>query len=83
MVDEGFGNMGYGFGLPLGSVHQEELTIRIYSLREGGFTDQLDEKWSVQGGVGWGGVGLGGGCSGLREIWIRNYLEFWSCLGFF
>ena len=45
MVDEGFSNLGYGFGLPLGSVHQEELTIKIYNLRESGFTDTLDEKW--------------------------------------
>ena len=45
MVDEGFGNVGYGLGLPLGSVHQEELTIKIYNLREAGFIDTLDEKW--------------------------------------
>ena len=45
MVKNGFGNFGYGFGLPKNSIYAEELTISIYQLRETGFTDTLDEKW--------------------------------------
>ena len=36
---------GTGSVYPWGSVLEEELTIRIYNLREAGFTDTLDEKW--------------------------------------
>ncbi len=45
MVAEGFGNLGYGIGLPLGSVYAEEINLKIYRLREAGETDKLDEKW--------------------------------------
>ena len=48
LVANGFGNVGYGFGLPLGSLYTKELTIKIYHLREAGFMDTLDDKWSVQ-----------------------------------
>ena len=44
-MENGFGNFGYGFGLPKNSLFTEELTIKIYQLRESGFTDTLDEKW--------------------------------------
>lgn len=45
MVENGYGNMGYGLGLPKGSIYTEELTIQIYQLRESGYMDTLDEKW--------------------------------------
>lgn len=48
-MPNGFSNVGYGIGLPLGSVYTEELTIKIYNLRESGFMDTLDDKWSVFG----------------------------------
>lgn len=44
-MKNGFGNFGYGFGLPKNSLFTEELTIKIYQLRESGFTDMLDEHW--------------------------------------
>ena len=47
MVKTGFGNFGYGFGLPKDSPYASELTIDIYQTRESGFTDTLDEKWLV------------------------------------